>query len=219
MLQKQWRQLRFLMGLCCFFVLVLFVSIYFFSQHFGILASEFTRDIIGILGLGAHMGTISILGSMLWAVSAGICIFSAWTLQNRQPTLRLGRFLLFSGAVSVLLALDDALLLHDEIFPKYLGIPEKGFYLGYLGLILIYLYISRSVILESEFLLLMIAFGFFGASIAIDAIFSLADLTSFIEDGFKFAGIVFWLVYFTRTAQAAVLRTFQSTLEHKNANI
>jgi hypothetical protein len=61
----------------------------------------------------------------------------------------------------------------------------------------------RRVILEGDFLLLGLALGFFGLSVAVD-VFTDRELYLW-EDGAKFVGIVTWLAYFVRVS-ARVLR-------------
>ncbi len=99
--------------------------------------------------------------------------------------------------------LDDFFLLHEKIFPIYFGVPEKIVYLGYFGLILCGGVVFKKCIMETEYLVLLIALGFFGLSMFTDAIQGRIELILgswriLFEDGFKLLGIVSWMGYFCR---------------------
>ena len=116
--------------------------------------------------------------------------------------------MLFSGIMTMILVLDDLFLLHEEIFPEHLGIPQKFVLLGYMGLTLVGIVVFRKSILGTEYLLLLIALGFFGLSVFVDVFDHEIDALIghwryLFEDGFKFLGIVSWLGYYWRTCFTA----------------
>ena len=55
-------------------------------------------------------------------------------------------------------------------------------------------------ILKTEYLLLAIAGFLLGFSLAMDQLVPFSHTQTFVEDGFKFAGILFWLAYHSRAA-------------------
>jgi hypothetical protein len=57
-------------------------------------------------------------------------------------------------------------------------------------------------VLRTDFLLLGIALGCLGLSMVLDEVLPYSRLETFIEDCFKFVGIVFWLTYFASSARA-----------------
>jgi hypothetical protein len=61
---------------------------------------------------------------MAWASAGSMAVLAAVIWPPRR------RWLLGFALLNILLALDDALLLHEEVGPA-LGLPEKGFYLLY----------------------------------------------------------------------------------------
>lgn len=113
---------------------------------------------------------------------------------------------MLSGCLTTTLLLDDLFLLHEFVLPTYLKIPEKVVYLIYVILVFVYLIKFRRIIQNTEFIVLLLAFAFFGFSVSIDS--SLISIPKswienkdiyFLEDSSKFLGIISWFTYFTRT--------------------
>jgi hypothetical protein len=107
--------------------------------------------------------------------------------------------------------LDDLFLLHEEVFPYYLNIPEKLVFVGYGMIISLYLVKFRKIILKTEFLFLILAFGFLGLSVIIDLLPIATRLLGnqgefLLEDGFKLMGIISWFTYFARVGVAQLKR-------------
>ena len=69
-------------------------------------------------------GGLALLNVMVWASAASMAVLAAVIWPPRR------RWLLGFAFLNILLALDDALLLHDEVGPA-LGLPEEGFDLFY----------------------------------------------------------------------------------------
>ena len=163
----------------------------------------FTRDPAAVAHIHPFIGVVSNLGVMLWTASATICLFSWAILRSSLDEMKFSTFLLCSGLMTTLLLFDDLFLLHDDIFPRYFGVKEKIVFLVYVGLILFGMVKFKECILETEYLVLIIALGFFGLSVFIDVL--QPRIESFIghwrilfEDGFKLLGIVGWFGYFLR---------------------
>lgn len=164
-----------------------------------------TPDVTSIVGVPAYIGFMSQVGMLFWAGAATICLFSAHALP-RQPGSRMPRrFFLVSGVLTLVLALDDLFLLHEEFFPQ-LGIPEKAVLAGYGAFVLGYLIGFRRVILTTDYVLLGVAFAFFGASVALDLLNPAGINPYLLEDSTKLVGIVAWLAYFFRAGIAIVAR-------------
>lgn len=163
----------------------------------------FTRDPSAIAHFNPFVGVVSSIGVMLWTASATICLFSWAILRSSLDQMKFSTFLLCSGLMTTLLLFDDLFLLHDHIFPRYFGVKEKIVFLVYICLIFFGAVKFKECILETEYLVLIIALGFFGLSVFIDVL--QPRIESFIghwrilfEDGFKLLGIVGWLGYFLR---------------------
>ena len=78
-------------------------------------------------------GGLALLNVMVWASAASMAVLAAVVWPPRR------RWLLGFAFLNILLALDDALLLHDEVGPV-LGVPEEGFDLLYaaMGVLLLW---------------------------------------------------------------------------------
>lgn len=135
-----------------------------------------------------------------WYASAAICLFSARVLSTQTGNLKIKPFLLVSGLLALILGLDDAFLLHEEVIPRFLGVPEEAVYVIYVGFVLFYLVIFYPVIRKTEYVLLIMAFVFFGVSVSLD-FFEPPGIDPFLfEDAAKLVGLVSWLAYFFRTS-------------------
>ena len=115
-----------------------------------------------------------------------------------------------AGILTGMLLIDDIFLFYEEIAPNYLHISERFVVAAYVAMGIYFVASNWKEILSSEYLILFFALAMFGLSIFLDAlpiqVFNLRYfwelLGIFLEDGFKFAGISTWLLYFVRyTAQ------------------
>lgn len=174
--------------------------------HFwkGIPIGRLTRDPTAIVGVPLYTGFLSQIGIFFWSASVAICMFSAKVLPRRHPdSLKIRRFLFISGLLTLVLGLDDAFLLHEELFP-YFGIPQIVVLVSYAGFVLFYLIKFYSIILKTEYILLVMALVFFGISMTLD-LFHPSGIDPYLfEDGAKLLGIVSWLSYFFRVGEFAV---------------
>ena len=155
-----------------------------------------------------YVGAVSNLGVVLWGSTASACLFGGWLLWGRQNAAEQSRFLLGSAVVSAILLFDDLFLLHEEVLPERLKIPQPIVFVGYGLLVGWLLWRFRTLILESDFVLLVLAAGFFAGSLLVDLFVTPAEFFIFgdfagrdlIEDGLKFLGIISWTAYFWRVA-------------------
>jgi hypothetical protein len=208
----QAKQLALFLLSLYFLPLLSLIAVVVASSHMGVEIARFTRDPADILNVHPLTGVISNLGAILWAAAATICLFSWAILRKSVGETRFSTFLLCSGLITTFLLFDDFFLLHDYIFPRYLGVQEKIVFIGYAGLILWGTVVFWKDILKTEYLILLIALGFFGLSLFIDAfqyrIESIVGPSRILfEDGFKLLGIVGWLGYFTRSALSRLAST------------
>jgi hypothetical protein len=166
--------------------------------------SFFTCDPASTVEIDPLTGMVSNIGILMWTAAAAVCLF-CWALLRKVPDkARFSKFVLFSGIMTLILVLDDLFLLHEDIFPCHLGIPQKFVLLGYMGLILVGIVVFGRTILGTDYLLLLIALVFFGLSVFVDVFDHEIDALIggwryLFEDGFKFLGIVGWLGYYWRT--------------------
>lgn len=179
-------------------VVVLFGITIIIRLETGIAIAEFTRDPLGFTGIPVYTGSISNLGVMIWTGGAAICLFTWGIMRNRAKGDLTPPFLLYAGLFTLLLTLDDLFMLHEVVFPEELGIPEEVTYATYVILAVGLVVLFRSVILESNFLLLLLALVFLGISIVVDFFQGMISVPGWYlwEDGSKLFGIVSWTAYF-----------------------
>jgi hypothetical protein len=142
------------------------------------------------------------LGGLAW-ISAAVVAFVTVAVLRRTGKGRQERtwFLLGMGVFTLVMGVDDIFLLHDGLGPRYLGIDERPFLLAYGVLIVAVVVRFRRTILRLEPLLLALAVALLAASIGVDHFQEQLDGSPyriFLEDGFKFLGIVGWGGYVIR---------------------
>lgn len=162
----------------------------------GIPIGSLTRDITAIAGVPFYTGFFSQIGFFFWIVTATLCIFSAHMSYRRTKNAMFEKFLFLSGLLSLLLCFDDMFLLHEEVFPFILGIPEMAVFTTY-GIFVLFLIVKfYPVIIKTDYILLAIAFICFGLSIVLDLIGIPGFNPYLLEDGVKMFGIISWFFYF-----------------------
>lgn len=171
-----------------------------------------TRDVTAIGKLPFYTGFLSQISILLWAAAAAVCIFSVKALSTCLGNDRIKAFLFASALLTLVLGLDDAFQLHEEVFPHFVGVTEKLIVATYALLMLVYLIEFRSTILKTDYILFGMALGFLGLSAAIDMV-DLRSINPFLfqtsaqtlyEDSAKLVGIMSWLAYFFRVGVTAV---------------
>ena len=174
--------------------LILIVAIA--SYYLNIPISHFTRDPLAITGNHPFLGIISNVGAILWSFSVAICFFSYVLLKTSKESHDVLGFILFGGVISLVLLLDDLFMLHERIYPEYFWVSEKIVFVFYGVLILFYLVKFRRIIIETDFIFILLAVFFFALSILVDLLpESLLPWHHLFEDGPKFFGIVSWFGY------------------------
>lgn len=167
------------------------------------------RDILITARLPVFTGLVPQLEAILWSASLTVCAVAWVVLQRRGDDYASAkRFLLHCAIVTAVLLFDDVFLFHGEIAPKNLNIDKRIVLSSYLVMIGVFMYLNRWEILNSEYLILMLALGLFASSVFLDLLPLQAlplhrfvlQVRVFLEDGFKFAGIASWLAYFGRYA-------------------
>ncbi len=179
-------------------VTVALFSVWIISRQYDILIDNFFREPAAILKFNPFLGIMSNVGVLLWTFSAAICLFVA-VLLIKNGSKKIGLYLLYSATLTFVLLVDDFCLLHEHIFPQYLNVPEKIFYLAYILAMLFFFIIFARSILQTDYIILLIACAFLALSIVSDLVLRQTGIAVLVEDGFKLFGIVTWLIYFSRT--------------------
>jgi hypothetical protein len=193
---------------------VLLGAVVFIHFWRGTSFAAFMRDPAAHVGAPAYVGAISHIGIIMWAAAAAICLFSAWTIwrwaertgQHAERDREDVRFLGWSGLGTLYLALDDVMLLHEDIIIRLTGLSEEIILVTYIAVFALYLVRFRRAILRAEYALFLIALCFLGLMVVQDAFLPYSDVQLFFEDGAKLIAIIFWLIFFARTGAAAVGR-------------
>jgi hypothetical protein len=159
---------------------------------------HFTQDPSTITNSPFYIGFFSNVGIMLWCASAVMCMLAWRVIPVAGQTKNIRAFMLASSLLSFLLLFDDLFMMHEEVYPVYLGIPENAVYLFYLNLALIYAVVFREIILKAEYVFLLLAALLIGISTVIDTMPMPIPEDSFLEDTFKLFGVVSWFVFFAR---------------------
>ena len=166
---------------------------------------QLTRDTTAFHGDSFYIGILSNIGLFLWAATAGICLFGAAVSRTDSAKSAQTAFLKWAGLFSLFLLADDAFLMHERLLPNHLFIPEMAVYGVYAAFVCLFVLQFRRLILATHYPLLFVAVGFLAMSLVVERCFAATDMGIFLEDSFKFLGIISWLVYFSDTAARAIL--------------
>mgnify|MGYP000848481823 FL=1 len=181
-------------------ILLLVAGVYALSVYQGVEPWMLTGDPTALTDSRWWLGFLSNLGIMLWSAAAAMCALGTMLLYRVGAGGRSMLFLLASTALCLALAVDDAFLLHEEVLPAHLRIPEKAVYAAYAVAALAHAGLFWRTLLRTDYVVLLISLACYAVSIAID----LFTYNMFVEDAFKFAGIVFWVLYFARAVARLV---------------
>ncbi len=178
------------------YTLALFVLITMALQT-SVSVAILTTDPASLSHFPFYTGLLSNIGIIFWTITATVCLFTS-TIKSIDTQRRL--FMGLIGSLTFLLMLDDQFLLHEEVFPRFLGLSGTTLYAIYAiflcGILLKY----RLLILKTNPLLLFLPLAFFSASVMAGPITGGLLTTSSLllfEDGCKFLGILGWFVYFS----------------------
>ena len=151
-------------------------------------AGDFTRDVRTLCeaagaSLPFYAGAMSQLNIMVWAAVGALALLTAYMF----PTQR-AWFTLF-GAFVIVLALDDALTLHES-GPRRV-VPEAAFYVVYaiVGLLLVLGLLRRHF--DETILAFVVGGALLASSIVVDQFVAHRYLW---EDGLKLSGALVWVV-------------------------
>ena len=193
-------------------ILLIIYLITFLSLLSGILASTvkeipldtLTKDPTALMNAPFYLGAFSNIGIMFWSGSIALCAFAAYRLSTVHSMKFQYSFLLMSGMVSLMLGIDDLFQVHEYVFPHFFSIPKNAVFLTYANIILIYILYYRKLILDTDYIVLALAFIFMGLA-AVSKIFPLPIAKdTFLEDALKFFGIVSWFTYYFRTCNELI---------------
>jgi hypothetical protein len=188
---------RHLLGISCGWLI--FAVIVGAFNMVGIGMSRLSRDPLEVANVPIYYGLLSNLGMLVWAAGAFISFFSSFQVRG----VKVRSLLRWAGILTLILLLDDFFLLHDEVFPKLLGLPEEWVYGVYLltfpVFFLYHLDIIRS---QTEFRILALAIFLMSVSVLIDM--DLLPGGTDVEDGFKIFGTIAYTYYWILTSHTLI---------------
>jgi len=169
-----------------------------------------TQDPLAVLDAHPLVGFLSNLGIVTWSATVGVCLMATIALRRRGGDDEAVRFFAASGALTVLLVLDDLFQVHEDLLERVLGRGQTLLILAYIVLVGLYVWRFRRTLQATGYVVLVVAGVFFAVSIAADllpAILSFVtntarypEVSHLIEDGSKFLGIALWLAFYTQAA-------------------
>jgi hypothetical protein len=181
--------------------------------------STFTGDPASIGSLPWYAGALSHVGVLLLCAVFAVGTFAGLVMRSVDGGTDESRFLLSSAALSALLLLDDLFMLHEDVVPSVLGVPQWIVVALYLGLGVVFIAANRRVLLRARTGVLVLAVGLLTASVAFDLAFDQDlietdrwSLRYLIEDGLKLAGLAGWSFFFLVAAYQIVRSRFQPPL-------
>ena len=194
------------------YVLALLPALAFFGLLYAqpwLPMASLIRDPVAILGGRFYHGLVSNIGILLWCAAAAICLFRG--AENWSAGLRRrGGFLLSAGLLTSMLLLDDFFLAHEQIVPRFIGIPEQVALAFYPVAIVFYTAAYWRDILRADAALFLLSLAFFAISSLIDVGFDYhfyetptgleVSASVILEEGAKFIGIAAWAVFHIRAA-------------------
>lgn len=152
-----------------------------------------TRDPSETTGSPWYLGMTSSLGAVGWSSAAAAFALGAAVTYSLGGRRRTTASLATGSAFTLVLLVDDVLLLHDDVVPRILPVEEEGIFAAYAfaGIAWLAAYFRE---MQAAVLLLVGVAGLgLGTSVAIDLVWdSEGDWRLLAEDGTKFVGIWSW---------------------------
>jgi len=159
-----------------------------------------------------YTSILSHVGIMLWCFTTAIQFFSAWTVRRTDPSSRAAAFLFWSGLITLVLMLDDFLMLHERMNHTV----ETAVFGTYGAVVAIILLLYRGVIFRTNYLVLGTALGCFLTSMVLNNILTRLSIDlpyrTMLEDAFKIIGIVGWSYYFIGLAMRSVRESLDTAV-------
>lgn len=157
-------------------------------------------DPAAVAGLPWYTGLISNLGVLMWTLATVSAIHAAH-VARLGARRRAAAFLSQAAGLSLLLTLDDLLLLHSNVIPQVSGMPKSFVLLVYLTAIGGWITSNIAEVRRTRWLLLAASSVAFFASIVVDQLLPGHVWSLLVEDSAKFLGIIAWATYFHLTSR------------------
>jgi hypothetical protein len=200
-LLKQFKIHRLVLFIAILTAVIFLVATFEYSIYKNIEPSNLTRDTATILQGPAYTGALSNLGIILWSATAAIMLFSSVHLYQNTVQRRSALMTFLFGILTAMLCFDDTYQFHEKAFSGIIYVPEELIYLFYLVCIITIATVCRVAVVTTPYIIGLAAMTFFGISILIDELnLPSGRHDAFVEDSFKFVGIILWSVYHFKSA-------------------
>jgi hypothetical protein len=151
-------------------------------------AGFFMREPQDVLGGPWYAGSVALLNGLAWwtaGVAAALGAICFWR-RGAAPYA-------VAASLSVLLCLDDILLLHDDFYPR-LGVNELAASAVYMLVYLVYVPLARAIWTRRGWLGLLVTPLLLGTSVLADTVVQplVGRELPLLEDGAKLAGAFVW---------------------------
>lgn len=177
----------------------------------GVSYSNLTRDFQTLTEVPLLTSMMSNVIIWLWISSAVICFYALFIIKKHKSNKKRRKFLLFSGAFILFLAFDDAFQIHELVMPKYFHIPEKIVLVSYILLFASFIYSFAEEILSTQYVYFFLFCVSFCMYYVVEIFFENAKFIparGFVEESFKFIGVVMWLIYNARLGKQSITESF-----------
>ncbi len=173
--------------------------------------SSFFMDPRGVRDPHELTGIVSNVGIILWCSGAFSALLAGWVLRRERAHRESSWFLLAFGTISLVMALDDLLMVHEGIARDLLGLPELLPLAVYMLMTLAAVLRFASSIRAEGSVLLAVSLACFAGSVGIDIAPGpikslLGDWNIVFEDSLKLFGITLWAGFFARASMRALGR-------------
>lgn len=173
---------------------------------------ELFLDPAHITGAPWYTGLVSNLGILAWTVACVSAAGGAWVARRAgRPTAV--TFLASGALVTAVLGIDDLLQLHAVLLPET-GMHPLAAKLMVAAPAPWWMWLHRSEIARSRWLLLVAALAGFAVSVGSELLVSTRGSTRlFVEDGAKLLGVLAWAQYFVWTTRDITASVIAAALE------
>lgn len=154
-----------------------------------------TQDPMLSAGRRWQTGFLYKIALLVWGVIAGTCLLGSASWRRAGGVGALSAFLLSSGVLALVLALDDAFQLRGEIY-DHLRLPEVGVFALYAVVLCIIAGAFWRTLARTEYFVLAVAVLLFVLWLALRQL----GIERAVDDFVRLAGQLALLLYFFRTA-------------------
>ena len=189
-------------------IIIIVLSSFFLSAFFMVIIwrgqplANYVRDPAATFSFSPLAGIISHLGVFALLTAGTINVF-AFFHANRDKL-----FLLFAGLFSLVIAMDDFFMLHEEIIPYKIGIPEIYVMASYGLFFIVVCLMFRSSVIGLSHVGLYASLCLLLASVIVDLVLEYSEKQAILEDSFKFIGLIVWSIYWIRRAHFAMPKRY-----------